>query len=219
METQFFTERSNGERVVDFCRFELPHSSPDAELTSIGLSPFDMTKVRAAPEVKADRVGAYGGVSFNRNIGDSLLEERHRSHCTLPLDSNTAKSMLERIEELLHTIEIEEELLRRDFVHNNKGNEQSEKEISAKDEEDKMSPSFLHEFWPEDAAPPPSVPVEGQDRIAEYVGKKFRQVDTQLLHSMIAKFAETIVDSVIKDVANELEDVISESFREVVQIF
>jgi len=44
-------------------------------------------------------------------------------------------------------------------------------------------------------------------------------VDTQLLHSMIAKFAETIVDSVIKDVANELEDVISESFREVVQIF
>ncbi len=240
MVTQFL-ERSNGEPVIDFRRFDLPHSSSNSNRTSIGLSPFDMTKVRAALETKADRIGAFEGVSFNRNIGadensraqpisltikgeaESKLEESHRSHCALPLCSITAKSMFERIEELLHTAELEEELLRRDFIRNIKGNEQSEKEISPNDE-DKMSPSIR----PIGAVPFPLVPIERQDRIAEYVGKRFHQVDTQrsvlkngqLVHpSMIAEFAESIVDSIIKDVASELEDVISESFCEVVSTF
>lgn len=201
MEMKYFTERSNGEAVVDFC--ETPPSSSDANRISIGLSPFDMTKVRAALE--ADCIETIEG-------GKSEI------------------SLLLRIEELLHIIELEEALLRRKLGRHEVV-EQKENELSRINDEDKAStsPSVLQEFWSETATQLPSVPIERQHQIFEFATKRFEgggdqqhkvlTTNDQLRQpSVIANFAESIVDSIVEEIADELEDIISEAYRHIVSV-
>lgn len=201
MEMKYFTERSNGEAVVDFC--ETPPSSSDANRISIGLSPFDMTKVRAALE--ADCIETIEG-------GKSEI------------------SLLLRIEELLHIIELEEALLRRKLGRHEVV-EQKENELSRINDEDKAStsPSVLQEFWSETATQLPSVPIERQLQIFEFATKRFEgggdqqhkvlTTNDQLRQpSVIANFAESIVDSIVEEIADELEDIISEAYRHIVSV-
>jgi hypothetical protein len=237
MEMKYFTERSNGEAVVDFC--ETPPSSPDANRISIGLSPFDMTKVRAALEADsietiegrkkseifrgANSISQFHPVKVNDDIESTNNDVQYQSQ-------SHAKSSLLRMEELLHTIELEEALLRRDFCRNEVV-EQKENELRSINDEDKMStsPSVLREFWSETATQLQSVPIERQHRIFEFARKRFKEVGDQqhkvlttndqlLQPSVIANFAESIVDSIVEEIADELEDIISEAYRHIVSV-
>lgn len=236
MEMKYFTERSNGEAVVDFC--ETPPSSPGANRISIGLSPFDMTKVRAALE--ADCIETIEGRKTEIFRGANSISQFHPAKVDEDIESTNnevpyhsqshAKSLLLRIEELLHTIELEEALLRRDFGRNEVV-EQKENELSRINDEDKTStsPSVLQEVWSETATQLPRVPIERQHQIFEYARKRFEEVGDQqhkLLTtndqlrqpSVIANFVESIVDSIVEEIADEIEDIISEAYRHIVSV-
>lgn len=236
-----FTERSNGEFATDV---EVSPSPPASTRASIGLSPFDMTKVRAA--LAADCVGANREVELHQNKeGDIFLGESKRSqlnsmkcsggigskfdlpHQSRPfseLDENIAHSMLVRIEEFLYTIELEEELLRRDFIEKRTARPEKDNELSCiRDEVRKGTLSrVLQEFWPRIDEPLSAVPIERQDQITKFVRKRFecgaqdnKKIPEQMSYSSVI---ESIVESVIKDIACEVEDVISEAVHQVVSI-
>ena len=223
MEMKYFTERSNGEAVVDFC--ETPPSSSDANRISIGLSPFDMTKVRAALE--ADCIETIEGGKSEIFRGANSISQVH----PVKVNEDTIRSsLLLRIEELLHIIELEEALLRRKLGRHEVV-EQKENELSRINDEDKAStsPSVLQEFWSETATQLPSVPIERQHQIFEFATKRFEgggdqqhkvlTTNDQLRQpSVIANFAESIVDSIVEEIADELEDIISEAYRHIVSV-
>lgn len=107
-----YTERSDGDAVVHFKQIEvlLPSSAKATgadkrpsvvETRSIALSPFDIAKVKAALEANSQ----------------SQTKTHH-----IQLHRSEMKSMLDKFEELILTMEIEEELLRRDLGLERKAN-------------------------------------------------------------------------------------------------
>lgn len=217
---------------------------PCSTRTSIGLSPFDMTKVRAA--LTADCVGANREVELHKNeeaeivLGESKRSQLNPMNCSgdigsqfdLPhqsrhfseLDEIMAHSMLVRIEEFLYTIELEEELLRRDFIEKRTARPEKDNELSSIHDEDRKgtTPRVLQECWPRIDEPLSTVPIERQDQITKFVRKRFecgaqgnKILPEQMSYSSVI---EPIVESVIKEIASDFEYVISEIFHQVVSI-
>jgi hypothetical protein len=113
-----FSERSDGELVLNYSRTEILSNSNGNCSSHIdnllggtedaSVSPFDMVKLKAALDAaESDNDGAEHGVEFPIN-----------SPCTKdmnPIDRNQAHPNLEAFEDLLYTVEIEEELAHREL--------------------------------------------------------------------------------------------------------
>mmetsp|Transcript_37335 Transcript_37335/g.78214 ORF Transcript_37335/g.78214 Transcript_37335/m.78214 type:complete len:405 (-) Transcript_37335:624-1838(-) len=139
--TRHYTERADGEVVMEFTRCEISPSSPIVAggeypdligTRSTGASPFDMAKVRAAldanaiddcgcdkeernnPEIQRASLHEANQSNGNKEIRPSTSDDRQQlPQCPipLPLDRIRAKSMLDKFEDLLYTIELEEAML------------------------------------------------------------------------------------------------------------
>lgn len=228
-----YIERSNGEVVMEFSRCEVFPSSPVASSTclnladnqSIGLSPFDMAKVRAALE--ADAIDNHGEdeshhdndvvdpdfIPSNVSGIDGFGREEKHDRSFVPLGKSATESILRQFEELLYTSDLEEELLRRNVF------------INRQDGDDCLSMVIISEENEGHRLQTP-IPADKRDKIKEYATKRcehntarFRPLtkNGELQYDEIVEtLAESILDSIIEDVAGELEDQIVEETGNIV---
>ena len=121
-----FSERADGELIVSFSRYEIAPTNKDNGESSTffsgtqnaSVSPFDMIKLRSA--LKED-----GGDDDERSVANDECRtpnyphpphEVKQSHMMHRFDSIDTNAKLEAFEELLYTVEIEEELIHRELV-------------------------------------------------------------------------------------------------------
>ena len=121
--TRHYSERADGELVLEFQRCEITPSSHirlDATsphiggTQSVGVSPFDLAKVRAT--LKADTNQCEVDLDVPEENDHVANTQAHPTH--QPIDETTAKAMLDKFEELLYAMEFEEELVHRDITKN-----------------------------------------------------------------------------------------------------
>lgn len=198
-----YTERADGEIMLEFTRCEILPSDDKMKAVplspviatdgkchdligtrSIGVSPFDLTKVKAAldaheeeethscvkPDESEQATLHVPSSRYNPNINNTVKENNRRSlpHSgaqTLPLDENKVEEFLEAFEDLLYTMELEEELLRRDLARN-QTSQQIPRISNKEDSEIKID---REEDYIDDTEPRISIPKERAETIVEYI--------------------------------------------------
>ena len=228
-EMKHYTERCDGVAVLEFTRCEISPTSPIVVKNdechdligtrSVSTSPFDMDKVRAA---------LHADVIDTQNEHDEELTTRNndkgtRSNDPLtnplflqPLDRDRIKSILDNFEDLLYTIELEEELLKRDIATRK---QIAQPIIRDPDGEEKEGiPHFQidqnNTCQTTRTEPRISISPERCIQILEYVNRSKHVQNKQ--HKLIAKngdmkyheiaeaLADSLVESCIDDIAQEL---------------
>ena len=218
-----YTERANGEAVVEFARTEILTSpisnvQPDNELIGtkdVSTSPFDLDKVEASLEADA---AANDPLHQTPTHESSSLHSPHQTSTeplmnplfSIPLDKDKMKAVLENCADLLYTIELEEELLRRDIA----SREHQTHLSSIKDSTDTERREDRHELHiPMRTESPQRIqlPPEKREQIMSYINQckstkdKQQQVITNLQYQEIAEIlAEEILDECIADIADGL---------------
>ena len=136
-EIRHFSERADGELTVTFSRYEIaPTNRDNGESSTLFsgtqdacVSPFDMIKLRRALE---DDEGDDSEISVandeyrTQNYSHSPREVK-QSHTMPQFDAQDANANLEAFEELLYTVEIEEELVHRELVRKTQTHSNEEK--------------------------------------------------------------------------------------------
>jgi hypothetical protein len=239
-----YTERSDGEAVTEFSRCEIFPSSPEAAGTtcvslikthSIGTSPFDMAKVRAALEADVIDNHEDDGLHpdnchehkftgtmkdpyfipsrVNEKYEPSVDEKRpHHGPLFVPLDKSAANSFLEKFEELLYASELEEELIHRDIVKNQLDGDGCVTNIICEENEENCLRS-------------PIIATQRQDDINQYATRRctYQKLQRELLtkngelqyDAILSTFVESILERIIEDIAGELEEIIVEEMRNI----
>ena len=260
-EIKHYTERCDGEAVLEFTRCEISPTSPIVAKNdechdligtrSVSTSPFDMDKVRAALQADAndtqnehDDELHLTNDTHNKHLHESentaSLHSRNndrekRSNGPLanplllpPLDRDRVKSLLDNFEDLLYTIELEEELLKRDIA-SRKHIAQSNSVYPDLEETEGTSHSQIdqNDICQTRTEPRISIPPERCNEIIEYVNRAKQNKDKQ--HKLIEKngdmkyheiaeaLAESILDSCIADIARELQECIEHISEDVFQ--
>lgn len=229
-----YTERSDGELVIEFGRCEVISSLPmrPSLITSqsASTSPFDLAKVRAA-------LGAYPidhyeeEESKNDNDNEMSKEEDHRTALhesmgtaasvpefippsrVLPMDKSELKSTVAKFEELLYTSLIEEELFRCDLIKKRPGEGCYVPNLTCEENEDEIRIPILSS--------------QRQDKINEYAAERHKCANIlpcQILtkngnlsfDEIVESFVESILEKVIEDIAGEVEEAIVEEMENVI---
>jgi len=221
-----YTERADGEAVVEFSRSEILTSpisnmQPDNELIGrkeVSTSPFDLDKVNASLE--ADAAANDPLHQTPTAISESSLHTPHQTSneplinplFSMPLDKDKVKAVLENCADLLYTIELEEELLRRDIASRDHQNHQSSTNSDCTDTERREERSEQQEYLPIRTEPERiQVPLEKREQIISHIQQskstkdQQQQVVTDLQYQEIAELlAEEILDECIADIAEQL---------------
>ena len=229
-----YTERSDGELVIEFGRCEIIPSSPmrPSLITSqsASTSPFDLAKVRAALEAYA--IDHYEEeVSQHDNDNEMSKEEDHRTALhesmgaaalvpefippsrVLPVDKSEMKSTVEKFEELLYTSLIEEELIRCDLIKKRPGDVSHKSNLTCEENEGELQMPIISSLR--------------QDKINEYATERRKCANPlpfQLLtkngtlsfDEIVASLVESILEKVIEDIAGEVEEAIVEEMENVI---
>lgn len=227
-----YTERSDGELVIEFGRCEIIPSSPmRASLItsqSASTSPFDLAKVQAALEAYA--IDHYEEeVSQHNNDNEMSKEEDHRTALhesmgtaasvpelippsrVLSVDKSELKSTVEKFEELLYTYLIEEELIRCDLIKKRTGEGCYVPNLTCEEIEDEIRI--------------PIISSQRQDKINEYAAERRKCANIlpcQLLSKnvsfdeIVESLVESILEKVIEDIAGEVEETIVEEMENVI---
>ena len=230
-----YTERSDGELVIEFGRCEIIPSSPmrPSLITSQNVastSPFDLAKVRAALEAYA--IDHYEEeVSKHDNDDEMSKEDDHRTALhefmgtaasvpefippsrVLPVDKSELKSTVEKFEELLYTYLIEEELIRCDLIKKPPGEGCYVPNLTCEENEDEIRI--------------PIISSQRQDKINEYAAERRKCANIlpcQLLtkngnmsfDEIVESLVESILKKVIEDIAGEVEEAIVEEMENVI---
>ena len=240
-----YTERSDGEAIAEFSRCEIFSSSPEAAGTtclnlvkthSIGTSPFDMGKVRAAleadvidnhedDELYPDNyhehkfVGTMIDQDFipsrvNEKYESSVNEKRpHHGPLFVPLDETAVNSFLWKFEELLYASELEEELIHRDIVKNQRDGDGCVTNIICEENDDNCLRSLI-------------ITTQRQDEINQYATRRctYQNLQRELLtkngelqyDAILSTFVESVLERIIEEISGELEEVIVEEMRIIV---
>ena len=261
-EIKHYTERCDGEAVLEFTRCEISPTSPIVVKNdechdligtrSVSTSPFDMDKVRAALQADAndtqnehDDELHLTNDTHNKHLHESentaSLHSRNndrekRSNGPLtnplllpPLDRERFKSILDNFEDLLYTIELEEELLKRDIASRKLIAQQSNSVYPDLEETEGTSHSQIdqNDICQTRTEPRISIPPERCNEIIEYVNRAKQNKDKQ--HKLIEKngdmkyheiaeaLAESILDSCITYIARELQECIEHISEDVFQ--
>jgi hypothetical protein len=229
-----YTERSDGELVIEFGRCEIIPSSPMRPSLiasqSASTSPFDLAKVRAVLE--AYTIDHYEEeVSQHDNDNEMSKEEDHRTALhesmgaaalvpefippsrVLPVDKSEMKSTVEKFEELLYTSLIEEELIRCDLIKKRPGDVSHKSNLTCEENEGELQMPIISSLR--------------QDKINEYATERRKCANPlpfQLLtkngtlsfDEIVASLVESILEKVIEDIAGEVEEAIVEEMENVI---
>jgi len=217
-----YTERANGEAVVEFTRSEILTSpisnvAPDNDLIGtkeVSTSPFDLDKVNAALEADAAVNDVLQTPTHESNSSlhtpQTNTEQLMNPLFSMPLDKDKVKAVLENCADLLYTIELEEELLRRDIASRDHQNHQSSTNSDCTDTERREERSEQHK---QHRTEPQriQVPPEKREQMISYINQckstkeQQQQVVTDLQYQEIAEIlAEEILDECIADIAEQL---------------
>jgi len=216
-----YTERADGRSEI--LTSPISNVQPDNELIGtkeVSTSPFDLDKVNASLEADA---AANDPLQHTPSIvNENSLRTPHQTSnepitnplFSLPLDKDKVQTILENCADLLYTIELEEELLRRDIASRDHQNHQSSTNSDCTDTERREERYKQHipvrtepQRIQEAGTEPQRIQVPSEKHINRYKYSKEQQqqVVTDLQYQEIAEIlAEKILDECIADIAQEL---------------
>jgi hypothetical protein len=222
-----YTERSDGELVIEFGRCEIIPSSPMRPSLlasqSVSTSPFDLAKVRAALEAYA--INHYEEGESHHDDNEMSQEEDHRTALhesmgaaasvpefippsrVVPVEKSELISTVEKFEELLYTSLIEEELIRCDLIKKRPGEVSHISNLTCDGSDDELRM--------------PRISSLRHDEINEYAAERRKCANVlpcQLLtengnlsfDKIVEALVESILEKVIDDIAGEVEEAIVE---------
>jgi hypothetical protein len=173
-EVRHFSERSDGDLMLNFSRCEIaPSMTADAANASpffaqtcdTSTSPFDMIKLQAALEAAASDDDEICDTQCGEDDLYRALFQPDKNDSSPPLDYNATHANLEAFKELLYTVEIEEELLHRELAGKSLLR-QSETHSDACSVRENSSVSDANDG---DEALPIMIPRERQEEIRNYI--------------------------------------------------
>eukprot|EP00804_Cyclotella_cryptica_P019914 CCRYP_007818-RB/>CCRYP_007818-RB protein AED:0.24 eAED:0.24 QI:538/1/1/1/0.33/0/4/588/355 len=224
-----FSDRADGELVLNHSRQEVTpttikkcDTSPSAVgMRDVGISPFDMSKVLDALEADNSNLETMRHIAdkinqIDRNCIPTSCKNSHSCniYSSKPHVFDEAKINFERIEELLYTMEIEEQLAHRELTHNqlSQTNEERPKAYIEGD--------VVDAFQDEEA-----LTVERSEVIYNHAWQFIRSSHQQekvitknghlYYHEIVQILTNSILGSLINEIASNLESVVQDSAEEI----
>ena len=175
----------------------------------VSTSPFDLDKVNASLEADAAANDPLRQTPTHES-SSSLLHTPHQTSneqltnplFSMPLDKDKVKAVLENCADILYTIELEEELLRRDVASRDHQTHQSITNSDCTERREERSEQHI----PIRTEPQRiQVPPEKREQIISYINQCKHTSDQQQQYQEIAEIlAKEILDECIADIAEEL---------------